>query len=152
AAGMLPCIRYQKARVPPQPGQSKPVLNFTRQVGEVNASPLVGWSARVYATPPEKHTSTANGAAHRGLRAQNRNMNSLNRPPHPGGPVGLEVDPGHQSVAEQERQHVVPVDALRRRRVDLDPVAEFEKPLGPFPPPDHRVERAQQGARADPAG
>src|SRR5207248_9242423 len=81
AAGMLPCIRYQKARVPPQPGQSKPVLNFTRQVGEVNASPLVGWSARVYATPPEKHTSTANGAAHRGLRAQNRNMNSLNRPP-----------------------------------------------------------------------
>ena len=45
-------------------------------------------------------------------------------------PVGLEVDATDQLVAEQERQHVVPVLAPRRRRVDLDPVVEAEHPLG----------------------
>src|SRR2546423_183163 len=31
---------------------------------------------------------------------------------HAGLPIGLEVDPGYQRVAEQERQHVVAVDPL----------------------------------------
>ena len=39
------------------------------------------------------------------------------------GPVGLQVDPGDVAVAEQERQHVVAVDPLGLRDVDLDAVA-----------------------------
>ncbi len=70
---------------------------------------------------------------------------------HPGRAVGLDVDPADQRVAEQERQHVVAVDPLRRRQVDLDLVAEAEQPLGPGPLPHHRVERREQRPGADPA-
>ena len=42
ACGMLPCIRYQAARVPPQPGQSNPVVSLMRHVGELNAVRPVG--------------------------------------------------------------------------------------------------------------
>ena len=49
----------------------------------------------------------------------------------PAGAVGLEVDPADEAVAEQERQDVVAEHPLRRRRVDLDRVAEVEDPLGP---------------------
>ena len=40
-------MRYQKARVPPHPGQSKPVVSFTRQVGLSKASVPVGCAATV---------------------------------------------------------------------------------------------------------
>ena len=73
-------------------------------------------------------------------------------PQYPGRPVGLEVHPGHQPVAEQERQHVIPVHPLLRRRVDLDPVAEVEQPLGPVPAPHQRVERTDQRGGPDPPG
>jgi hypothetical protein len=69
----------------------------------------------------------------------------------PVGAVGLEVDTSDQLVAEQERQHVVAVLALRGRGVDLDPVLEAEGPQGSVSGPDNRVEWAQQGASADPA-
>ena len=65
--------------------------------------------------------------------------------------VAPEVDARHQTVAQQERQHVVAVGPLVGRRVDLDPVAEAEQPLGARALPDQRVERRQQGARLDPA-
>ena len=65
-------------------------------------------------------------------------------------PVGLEVDPRDQPVAEQERQHVVAVHPLLGRDVDLDPVVEAEEVLGPPPEPDQRVERHEQGAGVDP--
>ena len=64
--------------------------------------------------------------------------------------IGLEVDPGDQRVAEQERQHVV-ATTLRRRRVDLDPVVEAEHPLGAVAEPDQRVERRQQRAGGHPS-
>ena len=69
---------------------------------------------------------------------------------HARGPVGLEVDPGHQPAVEQERKHVVAVLALRLGHVDLDAVAEAEDPLGAGALPDQRVERAQQRAPGDP--
>ncbi len=56
-----------------------------------------------------------------------------------------------QLVAEQEREHVVAVLALRGRGVNLDPVMEPEHPQGSVAVPDDRVERAQQGASDDPA-
>ena len=45
-------------------------------------------------------------------------------PQHARRPVGLEVDAADDAVAEQVRQHVVAVDPLRRRRVDLDAVGK----------------------------
>src|SRR5690606_38505031 len=71
---------------------------------------------------------------------------------HPGGTVGLEVDPGHEPVAEEEGQDVVAEPALVGRHVDLDAVVEAEEPLGAFALPHHRVEGAQQRARRDPPG
>ena len=68
----------------------------------------------------------------------------------PVGAVGLEVDPRHEPVAQQEREHVVAVQPLLGGDVDLDAVEEVEERLGARPLPHHRVERAQQGARADP--
>ena len=65
--------------------------------------------------------------------------------------VRLEVDPGDDPVAEQERQHVVAVDPLLGGDVDLDAVVEVEERLGARPLPHHRVERAQQRPGADPA-
>ena len=35
-------IRYQAARVPPQPGQSSPVVSLTRHVGMESALEVVG--------------------------------------------------------------------------------------------------------------
>src|SRR3712207_7349938 len=54
-------------------------------------------------------------------------------PQHPDVPVGLEVDPRHQPVTEQERQDVVAVHPLGRRGVDLQPVPEAEDALHPRP-------------------
>ena len=66
-------------------------------------------------------------------------------------PVGLEVDPPDDPVAEQEGQHVVAVDALLGRHVDLDPVVEVEERLGAGSLPHDRVEGAQQCPGVDPA-
>src|SRR5665647_3003746 len=62
--------------------------------------------------------------------------------------VGLEVHPGRDPVAEQERQHVVPVHPLVGRSVDLDPVPHPEQLLEPMPLEHQRVERAEQGPPA----
>ena len=70
-------------------------------------------------------------------------------PQHPCLSVALDVDPCHQAIAEEERKHVVTVNPLRRRGIELDPVAETEEPLGARPGPDQRVEGRQQGARFD---
>ena len=63
--------------------------------------------------------------------------------------VGLEVHARDEIVAQQERQHVVAVDALVRRRVDLDAVVKIEQALQPVAKPDQRIERRQQGASLD---
>ncbi len=42
AAGRLPCNRNHAARVPPQPGQTKPVVYFSRQVGASPAAASTG--------------------------------------------------------------------------------------------------------------
>ena len=76
-------------------------------------------------------------------------MSALHEEP-PGRAIRLQVHPGDQAVAEQEGQHVVAVQPLVRRRVDLDPVAHAEQALGPRTVPDQRVERRQQRSRADP--
>ena len=60
-------------------------------------------------------------------------------PQHAGPAVGLEVDPGDEPVAEQERQHVVAVHCrFGLGDVDLDAVVEVEELLGagraPTPP------------------
>ena len=68
---------------------------------------------------------------------------------HAGGAVGLQVDAPDEAVAEQVRQHVVAVDPLRRRRVDLDAVVEVEQPLVAVAVPDQRVERAEQRPGVD---
>ena len=66
--------------------------------------------------------------------------------------VRLEVDPGDDLVAEQERQHVVAVHPLVGGRVDLDAVVEVEELLGALPEPHDRVERAQERAGLHLAG
>ena len=65
------------------------------------------------------------------------------------GAVGLEVDPRHQPVAQQEGQHVVAVRALGDGRVDADAVEEIEDSMGAVALPDQGIERRQQGARLD---
>ena len=60
--------------------------------------------------------------------------------------------PTDQPVAEEERQHVVAVRALGRRRVDADAVVEPEEALGALAPPDQRVEGRQQRAGAQAPG
>ena len=69
--------------------------------------------------------------------------------------VGLQVEPGHEQVAEQEGKDVIAVLALVRRRVNLDPVVEVEEPQRAGSLPDERIERRQQRPRRDatrPAG
>jgi hypothetical protein len=44
---MSPCSRYQAARVPPQPGQMKPVVYLSRQVGAAPAFASAGLVANV---------------------------------------------------------------------------------------------------------
>ena len=60
---------------------------------------------------PSRRSSAASSAATRarvdaGLGERPRH------PQHPGGAVGLQVDPGHQLAVEQEREHVVAVHPL----------------------------------------
>src|ERR1044072_4244662 len=70
AAGRSPCSRYHAARGPPQPGQTKPVVYLSRQVGASPAPGSVGWLTAVYATAPAMQTSSAAGAAQTGERYQ----------------------------------------------------------------------------------
>jgi hypothetical protein len=55
--------------------------------------------------------------------------------------IGLDVDPCDQVSLVEERQHVVAIDPLRFRNVDLDAVVEVPEPLHPGPIPDQAVER-----------
>ena len=68
-------------------------------------------------------------------------------PQYPRLAVGLQIDTRNKPLIEQEWQHVIPIDALRLRRVDLDPVVEVEEPLGARPEEDQRVKRREQRAR-----
>ena len=80
-------------------------------------------AARPGARSPRSSTTTCRdrasrpaGAARRPARPRCRRgavlgEGALHQQPA-GRPVGLEVDPGHELVAQQERQHVVAVDAL----------------------------------------
>ena len=73
-------------------------------------------------------------------------------PAAPAGPVGLEVDPGHEPVAEQERQHVVAVDPLRRRACRSRCGSGSRRAARcAVALPDQRVERRQQRPGPDPA-
>ena len=71
-------------------------------------------------------SSAASGAMMAGLAAPGSACAAWTRRVQ-AAPVGLEVDPRHEAVAEQERQHVVAVHALVERRVDLDADAEAEQ-------------------------
>src|SRR4051812_30158402 len=66
--------------------------------------------------------------------------------------VGAQIDPTNETVAEQERQYVVAVDALGLRRVDLDPVVVVVEPQRTRPTPHDRVEHREQRSRADALG
>ena len=50
-----------------------------------------------------------------------------------------------EAVADQQREHVVAVLALRGRHVHLQPVAEAEERLGPVPVVDQAVEGGEDG-------
>ncbi len=60
------------------------------------------------------------------------------------GPVGLEIGPPDEPVADEQRQDVVAVLPLVTRLVDLDDVAEAEEALGERPVPQQVVERREQ--------
>jgi hypothetical protein len=62
--------------------------------------------------------------------------------------VGLEVEPRHKPVAEEEGQDIIAVLPFVRRRVDLDLVVEAEEAKGAGPLPDERIE----GGENRPAG
>ena len=62
------------------------------------------------------------------------------------GSIGFETEPSSEAVTEEEGKHVVAVHALGCRRVDLQPIAEIEDPLGARTPPDQRVKRCEQRA------
>src|SRR5215472_14718078 len=52
------------------------------------------------------------------------------------GSIGFETEPSSEAVTEEEGKHVIAVHALGRRRVDLQPIAEIEEPLGARTLPD----------------
>ena len=105
--------------------------------------------ARAPATPPSARSSSASSATTASGGTPGSTHDGLDQQPTRGA-IGLEVDPADELVAEQERQHVVAVDPLRRRRVDLDAVVEAEQRRRPLAAPDDRVERRQQRPRRDP--
>lgn len=76
------------------------------------------------------------------------------RPQDPSPPVGDYIDAPDETIANEEREHVVPVPTLRGGDVDLERVTEAEEAFGLDPVPDHVVERAQQylGGHSPPAG
>src|SRR5690242_3022058 len=65
---MSPCSRYHAARVPPQPGQTNPVVYFSRQVGASPAPAAAGRVASVEPPAPGKQDRQA------GRRAQNGDL------------------------------------------------------------------------------
>ncbi|MNG29112.1 hypothetical protein D3C84_1144830 [compost metagenome] len=67
-------------------------------------------------------------------------MHGMHRQP-PGNPLGTQVDPRGNPLIVKKRQHVIAVDPLVRRRVDLQPVAKIEQALGTAALPDQRIKR-----------
>src|SRR6266576_6135024 len=61
----------------------------------------------------------------------------------PGLAVEARLDPTHDPVADEERQYVVTVLALRLGDVHLEPVAEAPQRLGPVAVLDEAVERRE---------
>jgi hypothetical protein len=66
-------------------------------------------------------------------------------------PVGFQIDPRNQLVAQQEGQDIITKLPLFRRNIDFDPVAKAEQALGAVAFPDQRIERGQQCLSLDPA-
>ena len=62
--------------------------------------------------------------------------------------VCLEIDPGHQGVAEEEGKHVIAVPPLRLRDVQLEAVAESEDLFRPGRRPNRWATRAMRRASA----
>ena len=67
-------------------------------------------------------------------------------------PIGFEVSTSCEPVSKQERQDVIAVNALGRRRVDFDPVVEAEQSFRSRPLPDERIERCHKGTGVNAAG
>ena len=66
---------------------------------------------------------------------------------HTLGAIRLQVGAAEKAVAGEQRQDVVPVDALGLALVDLDHMLEAEEPLEQRPVPHQVVERAHQHRR-----
>ncbi len=67
------------------------------------------------------------------------------------GPVGLQVEAGDDTVAEEEWQAVIAKFPLLGRRVDLDPVVEIEQALGARALPYEGIEGRDERPRLDSA-
>ena len=61
-------------------------------------------------------------------------------------PIGFEVKPSHEPVANKQRQHVVTMDSFWLRNVYLDAIIEIEEATRAGAVPDERVKRGQQGS------
>src|SRR5262245_41333258 len=66
-------------------------------------------------------------------------------------PISLQVNATDQTLAEQERQHIITPTALILRSVYLDTVIESEEPRRARAMPYYRIERRQQRRRFNPA-
>ena len=65
--------------MPPQPGQSSPVVSLSRQDGGASGSLRVGSLIIAYAMPTPTQPSAASGTAQRGARACRRSTIRVNR-------------------------------------------------------------------------
>ena len=59
-------------------------------------------------------------------------------------PVEERLDPAHQPVADEDREHVVAVLPLRLGNVHLEPVAKVEQRLSTVAIVDQAVERGEE--------
>ncbi|MFC7479456.1 hypothetical protein ACFQX7_04465 [Luedemannella flava] len=65
--------------MPPQPGQSNPVVSLMTQVGTLDALESVGSVASTRAAPPAKQAATPTGPAQPGIQLTNRVTARVNR-------------------------------------------------------------------------
>ena len=62
----------------------------------------------------------------------------------PAGAVDARLDPAHEPVAEEHRQHVPAPTPLRRRHEELPHIVELEQGSEEAPVPDQWIERGQE--------
>jgi len=60
--------------------------------------------------------------------------------------IGLEIDPGDESITDKHGQAVVAVQPLLHRFVDLQHLVEAEEGRNPLAVPQHRIEGREQNA------